>query len=823
MKTQASSFLLILLGFLILGCSTQKNNFFNREYHALNTKYNVLFNGTEALEIGKAILYQNRQDDFLSILSVEPIALNGEDQEKAASIPSFTVAEEKAVKAIQKHSMNIKGMQRNRQIQKAYLLLGKARYFDRRFLPALEAFNFLIEGYGDSSAYYEGKLWREKTNLRLGNNALAIDNLKPLAMNVPFQAPLYAPINATVAQAYLNLQNQDSANVYITRAAMAEKNKIPKARYRYIEAQLLERAQLLDSAKDAYQSIVNWKRKAPRIFWMQAKLQVVRLQALQDSVSPIKRLERLAKPFENQPYLHLIRQQQARYLLAQQQDSLALLYYNKSLSSPYVDQQTRQNNYRELADYFFHKGAYVKTGAYLDSLIGQIQQEGRFKKAVIRERQGLDDVIRLENIIKTTDSLLYLTALTPKAQKAYFEAAIERKRQAELATIKETKKGLFNVKSQEANRFYFYNERLLVAGKQAFLSSWGNRPNTDNWNRKRGDETLVMTTKNKGISPTEKEDFFIESAAYYIAQLPQEPDVIDSLSFVQKQAYLDVGILYKEKFSNIPLALERLDKVLRLSPTPNQEESALYHSFKLLEKEAPQQAEGFKNQLLTKFPTSAFSQIITNPENYTLGENQTPSSAYQKLYESYQEQHFAEVMTESNNLNVLFSGTTLAPKIHLLQSYSKGRLYGKEALVEALNDFLRRFPNAEEVEYVRNQLSKIRPERLKNTTDQPQIKSHKWIFAFSNETAIDTLANLLREDLEKEGIKNWKISEDVYDKNTKFIVIHTQQQYPDQAYYRQRWREFPNFEKQANNFVLLSTQYEDLQRLKTLFKHNKSQ
>lgn len=818
MKTLAHSFYLTLLGVFILGCSTQKNNFFNREYHALNTKFNVLFNGNEALEIGKAILYQNRQDDFLSVLPVEPISLNGEDQEQTASIPSFTVAEEKAVKAIQKHSMNIGGMQRNREIQKAYLLLGKARYFDRRFVPALEAFNFLLEGYDETSTYYEGKLWREKTNLRLGNNALAIDNLKPLVMRVSFQEPLHASINATIAQAYLNLQNEDSARVYITRAAMAEKDNITKMRYRYIEAQLLERVQLLDSAKDAYQSIVNWKRKAPRIFWMQAKLQVVRLQAIQDSVSPLKRLERLAGPFENQPYLHLIRQQQARYLLAQQQDSLALIYYNKSLKSPYVDPPTRQNNYRELADFYFQKGAYVQTGAYLDSLIAQIQQEGRLKKAVIRERKGLDDVIRLENIIKTTDSLLYLVALSPNEQKAYFEATIEQKRQAELNAINDTKKGFFNFKNQEATRFYFYNERLLVAGKQSFLSSWGNRPNIDNWNRKGAGSLLGLSESNDKTSPTQTEDFFIESADYYTAQLPQTPDARDSLALMRKQAYLDVGILYKEKFSNTSLALQRLDKVLHLSPTPNQEERALYHSYKLVEKENPEQAELFKSQLLTKFPDSAFSQILKDPENFTLREDQTPSSVYQQLYKAFQEQHYSHVLTEGNNLNVLFSGTAFAPKIYLLQSYAKGRLHGKEALEAALNDFLLRFPNAEEIEYVQNQLSKIRSEQSKNTMDKTQIKSHKWVFAFSNTVAIDSLAMQLREDLKEEGVHNWKISEDVYDEKTNFIVVHTKRQYPNQAYYRKRWREFSNFEKQTNNFVLLSAQYEDLQQLKTLSK-----
>ena len=66
---------------------------------------------------------------------MEPIALNGEQMNQTTIVPGFGSAEEKAVKAIQKHSMNINGMQRNNKIDEAYLLLGKARYYDRRFFP----------------------------------------------------------------------------------------------------------------------------------------------------------------------------------------------------------------------------------------------------------------------------------------------------------------------------------------------------------------------------------------------------------------------------------------------------------------------------------------------------------------------------------------------------------------------------------------------------------------------------------------------------------------------------------------------------------------
>jgi hypothetical protein len=59
-----------------------------------------LFNGYEALEIGKEVLYQNKTENFYKILEIEPITIKNEDYEKSSLIPSFRVAEEKAVKTI---------------------------------------------------------------------------------------------------------------------------------------------------------------------------------------------------------------------------------------------------------------------------------------------------------------------------------------------------------------------------------------------------------------------------------------------------------------------------------------------------------------------------------------------------------------------------------------------------------------------------------------------------------------------------------------------------------------------------------------------------
>ena len=102
----------LAIGFLLflIACSVKKDRFINRNFHAVTTEYNVLYNGNIALEKGLVTLKSTYQDNFWDILPIERIsggeAVASKEQTKNQD---FEKAEEKAVKAIQKHSMNIGG------------------------------------------------------------------------------------------------------------------------------------------------------------------------------------------------------------------------------------------------------------------------------------------------------------------------------------------------------------------------------------------------------------------------------------------------------------------------------------------------------------------------------------------------------------------------------------------------------------------------------------------------------------------------------------------------------------------------------------------
>ena len=468
---------------MMWGCSTQKNKMLNRGFHSLNTKYNVLFNGKESFKVGQSILEQAYDDNFFEFLQVEPIALNGEQMNQTTIVPGFGSAEEKAVKAIQKHSMNINGMQRNNKIDEAYLLLGKARYYDRRFFPAMEAFNYLLENYADSKTYVEGRIWREKTNIRLNNNELAIKNLRSLARTITPSSKFHSPANAAISQAFINTKKLDSAIYYIRNAALTAKNKLDKGRYYFLTGQLYENIKLPDSALWAYEQVVGLKRKTPRKYWINAQIKRLQIRSLLDSMDPMDSYEKLAKNYENFIFDHWINRAVGIHYFQQKQDSLGEYYLGQSLRSENLDLPTKRANYRDLANFNFAGGNYVLTGAYLDSLLKTLPEETLLKKRTQRERDNLNAVIKYENIVKITDSLIYITKLDKDAQMEYFQNYIEKRKAKAMAKVTSEEKGIFPFfgKGSKANAFYFYNPKLVVQGQQKFLSTWGDRPNTDNW------------------------------------------------------------------------------------------------------------------------------------------------------------------------------------------------------------------------------------------------------------------------------------------------------------------------------------------------------
>ena len=428
MKTSFKTILVIVFStFFVTGCSRKKDNFVSRNFHAVATEYNTLYNGYIALDEGRKSLNEAYQDNYWDILPIERMQIDDEIVLPGQSKnENFNRAEEKAVKAIQKHGMNIKGKEKNPQVDEAYLLLGKARYFDQRFVPALEAFNYILYKYSASDKINQAKIWREKTNIRLENDELAIKNLKRLLEQEDIKDQDLADATSMLAQAFLNTKQIDSAITQLEIASSNTKSNDERGRYRFIQGQLYNKVGYKDSANIAFDKVIELNRKTPRIYLISAHIEKAK-NFDYDNGNKLEFLELLTdleENRENRPYLDKIYHQIAEYHIGEGSDSLAVAYYNKSLRAPSQDKVLKAKNYQTLGEMSFDDSQYSIAGAYYDSTMTNLVLNSKPYRIIKRKRENLEDVIYYENIAQANDSILRLVSLPEADRLTFFESYV---------------------------------------------------------------------------------------------------------------------------------------------------------------------------------------------------------------------------------------------------------------------------------------------------------------------------------------------------------------------------------------------------------------
>ncbi|WP_418512702.1 tetratricopeptide repeat protein [Corallibacter sp.] len=794
--------IILLTGIVLVtaSCSRKKDTFLNRNYHALSARDNTLFNGYNALNQGVVNLKASYQDNYWDILPIErmeifeEITLPGQSKNE-----SFSRAEEKAIKAVQKHGMNIDGKERNPQIDEAYLLLGKARYFDQRFIPALEAFNYILYKYPASDKINQAKIWREKTNIRLENDELAIKNLKRLLEQEELEKQDLADATSMLAQAYINTKSLDSALTQIDIAASSTKNNDERGRYRFIQGQLYNALGDKDSANIAFDRVIELNRRIPRIYLITAHLEKAK-NFNYDKGNKLEFLELLTdleENRENRPFLDKIYFQIAQYHLQNQSDSLAVAYYNKSLRTNTQDQLLRAKNYETIGNINFDNSEYKLAGAYYDSTMKNLKTNSKPYRIIKRKRDNLEDVINYEDIAKVDDSILDLVAMSNEARLTYFQgyteklkqlAEEEKERQEQAARSQKpanTNDKLTAQMSRVAARskgpmpgvaatFYFYNPTTVAYGKTEFVSNWGNRSNADNW-RWSSKAKSALNTELAGLLDDEASNEIFDPK-FYIDQIPTEDKAIDSITKERNYAYYQLGLIYKEKFKEYELSKDKFEALLSFFPEEKLILPSKYNLYKIYTLLGENdEATISKNDIISNYPESRYAAILKNPESANLKDESSPESIYENLYRKLQDQQYAEVIAGTEEYITLFEGDPIVPKLELLKAQASGRLHGYEAYSKGMNFVALNYANTPEGQQAKNIVDNVLPKIAnKKFTDNPEEKNFKIVYTFSKDEfeSIEDFKKQLNEAIEQVHVFDMSLSTDVYNETTKFVVIH---------------------------------------------------
>lgn len=713
-----SGFLLLAL---IMSCSTRKNTFINRNFHAVTTEFNVLFNGQQAYLKGIEQINTEYKDDFWEILPIEPIKFEREqliqntnlgagfgqpalkDKDENNSTTPFDRAEEKATKAIQKHSMNIYGKEKNPQIDDAYLLLGKSRYYTQRFVPAIEAFNYIIANYPKADLVNETRIWRAKSNIRIDNPEFAIETLNILLRQADVPDEKREQANTAMAMAYMKMDSLHLVKKYLRRSVRTRENKNQAARNLFILGQIYHSENKKDTATMVFKELIKFK-KAPYKYRIHANLELAK-NVVSDSASFAvqKQLEKLIKNRDNRPYLDKLYFRVG--VLEEERDSInnAVANYKKSLRALNGSDKQKTYTYEKLATINFKNLEYVTAASYYDSvlLVAKDKENLRIKR-IERKVKNLASLIKYENILQKNDSILSLVSMTDKQRNNYFQAFIDSiKKQDELLAQQKLNKISFGTsfgggggKSNNKGKWYFYNPQSIGFGKGEFQRVWGNRPLEDNW--RWSDNTKANASIQDSVTISQKiKKYDLDT---YLSQIPTKKREIDSLKNERNQALFELGLIYKEQFKNKERAIGDLERLLNSDPKERLILPANYHLYLLYKEDNNPKATQYKEVVLNDYPESPFARVIEFPEEEFSSEKQVDEIAdlYKIAYNIYKDNSFAETVCFVEMSLPTIDNSVLIPKFELLRAYAIGKYQSREKYKNALQKIAVKYADTEE-------------------------------------------------------------------------------------------------------------------------------
>lgn len=851
-------FIFFIAATVLIACSTKKDKFINRNFQAVNTEYNVLFNGELAFQAGLDEVRDTYKDNFWEVLPIERMQTEEEAilPEQKAKNANFEKAEDKATKAIQKRSMLIGGSEKNPQMDEAHLLLGKSRYYDQRFIPALEAFNYILYKSPASDKIYEAKIWREKTNVRLENDALAVNNLSKLLSEIKFKDQIFADANATLAQAFLNLEQKDSAISRLRLATKFTKKDEEEARYKFILGQLFESIQEKDSAYAYYQSVIDMKRNSPKRYTIQAHAKQIQQYDVTkgDTIVLFEKFTKLLEDRENRPYLDVLYHEKALVYERLKQPDNAVKNYNKSLRAQSLDNYLLASNYRNLGEIYFYKAKYQTAGHYYDSTLALLKPRTREFNAFKKKRDNLEDVIKYEGIAQRNDSILNVASLSKEDKVAFFEDYItklkKKEEEAEKLAILQAEKaeiassnlqnskdlsisnrnsiGNPSLTSNSAggfsgdSKFYFYNQTTVEFGKREFAKTWGKRASEGNW---RLSSNKFFKSKEEDEDNQKEEDVLASKEAepkyspdFYIAQLPTAKTDIDSIAKERNFAYYQLGVIYKEKFKEYQLASDRLEILLRSKPEERLVLPAMYNLYKIYEITDPAKALAMKDKIIKQFPDSRYAQILSKAGTSAENLIDDPEIVYKNLYKSYEKGEYREVSANTDFAIEKFTGDEIMPKLELLKSKIVAKIKGLAEYKKALNYVALTYPNSDEGKDAEELLYDNIPYLESLYFDQAEPTSFKVLYHADNveDKKVKTLIEKITKFIKERNQSQLTTSTDLYTMDKNFFVIHGLR---DEEYAKgvvSILKEFKEYKITEQAIVISSENYKIVQMKKNL-------
>ena len=730
----------------------RKFTFLRRVSQNTLTHYNFYYNANNKLN---AVIEQSKSsktNDYSGIISFYPYDLDA----TASQQTELDSVIYKSTAAILLHDL------RTDWVDNMYLLIGKSYYYRKQFDSAALTFQFINYNLfprkkrEDDNRIVGTNTRAEKTKLSIAdrekrnfiqklvtlppsrNDALiwlartfieqelygesaGLISILQEDPNLPKR--LKDDLNEVTAYWYFKQEGYDSAAVYLEKALSNAANKIDKARWRYLLAQLYEMTGSYDKASENYQKAA--KGTVDPLMDIYAHLNKAKMlrndgdkKQLDNNIS---KLLKMAKQDKFETYRDII-YHSIGLLFIQKPDTVsAIKYFKQSLSKNTGNVSYKTKTHYELGKIAYHQRRYMDAADHYDS-VDVAEPSILIDSAEVADRKSALRLIATQyGIIQLEDSLQMIASLLPADRDAFIKKLLKKDKKSKGKYEEENIGGqlnsgfnnssnaapvdLFSNSSSSKGEWYFYNANMKSRGFGEFKGKWGKRDNVDNWRRKSA-MTLGMSIndpKSGGdpMMPSDGDSAKQASGApvantydALMLNVPVTKEKLDSSNAKISASLIILAKSFENDLKDYDQAiLTYLDYLHRfpIELLDGEVYLGLYHCYtKMGNKE---RAAFYKNLLDNKFAESKFSKMLNDPLSLQPEKNNPlVSKKYEMIYNLFVQGSFDSALALKKVADATYGDQYWTPQLLFIESIYHVKCEEDSLAIEGLNALIAKYP-----------------------------------------------------------------------------------------------------------------------------------
>lgn len=659
---------------------------------------------------------------------------------------ALQITEAKALKTISKYSVLVSGVERNKKIFDAYMLLAKARMYQGKYLESLDALSYIFNTMSKDKRLPLAKIYQAANYSKMKEYYRADEVFRDLEEDpkIKLSREQLRILKVYQADNFLKWGKKELAAEVLEDAFTYNKNRKTKSRIAFLRGQILAGLGKKSEARESFAAAYKYANSYE--FEVKSQIEIAKtFDGKADSYDEaMAYLDKIAKKGTYASRRNELYYASGLVAASATKDSIADSFFRKALKEKQSDPQIRGLTYSELAKKYFAKDDYLTAGIYYDSALAVMSYKPE-KDRLTELTANIKKLSKNYYIVKKNDSILALTKMTDAEKRDYFTKYIDKIKQKEAAAELEKRKAerskgfdnsdynansIFANNSTDSNSFqnfgintggstfYFANSNNIPRGENAFRQVWGSRTLQDNW-RYSAKAATIEDMKNEALGIANVPDPRRLEPEFYIEKIPTSKQELANLKKQRDTASLGMGRMYENFFGNTKLATKTLYDLVDSKPDEETDLMALYNIFIFNYEKNPTDAERAKQIILQKYPYTSYAEFVKNPKSKDFNKStESVEKLYADAYKLYLTEKYAESSAMIDKAIADNPKDALVPKFYLLNAYNSGKTAGKEIMILQLEQIALNYGNTPEGKKAKDLLKFLKSDVKLELTDE---------------------------------------------------------------------------------------------------------